>query len=80
MKKMKIRNLIGNLIILASVILGIWLSIWVMFAGGIMQVVDGVQTGVGSDIAWGIVRIVFSEVGAIPMWLGWIIGELIKLD
>lgn len=77
---MKIRNLIGNLIIIASIILGIWLTIWVMLAGGIMQIVDGVQAGIGSDIAWGIVKIIFCEIGMIPMWIGCFIGGLIKLD
>lgn len=76
---MKIRNLIGNLIIIASIILGIWLTIWVMLAGGIMQIVDGVQAGIGSDIAWGIVKIIFCEIGMIPMWIGCFIGGLIKL-
>lgn len=77
---MKIRNLIGNLIIIASIILGIWLTIWVMLAGGIMQIVDGVQAGIGSDIAWGIVKIIFCEIGMVPMWIGCFIGGLIKLD
>lgn len=77
---MKIRNLIGNLIIIASIILGIWLTIWVMLAGGIMQIVDGVQAGIGSDVAWGIVKIIFCEIGMIPMWIGCFIGGLIKLD
>lgn len=77
---MKIRNLIGNLIIIASIILGIWLTIWAMLAGGIMQIVDGVQAGIGSDIAWGIVKIIFCEIGMIPMWIGCFIGGLIKLD
>ena len=80
MKKMKIRNMIGNLIIAVSIVLGIWLSVWVMLAGGIMQIVDGVQTGVGSDIAWGIIRVIFCEIGSIPMWIGCLIGGLVKFD
>lgn len=77
-KRMKIRNVIGNLIMIASIVLGVWLSVWVLLAGGIMQIVDGVQTGVDSDIAWGIIKVVFSECGMIPTCIGWIIGALIK--
>lgn len=77
---MKIRNVIGNLIILASIVFGIWLTIWVMLAGGIMQVVNGAQNGIGSDIAWGLIKALFCEVGMIPTWIGWVVGELIKLD
>lgn len=77
---MKIRNVIGNLVILASVIFGIWLTIWVMLAGGIMQVVNGAQNGIASDIAWGLIKAIFCEVGMIPMWIGWVVGELIKID
>lgn len=75
---MKIREIIGALIMIASVILGIWLSVWVMLAGGIIQIVNGVQTGIGSDIAWGIIRILFSEIGSIPMIIGWVIGIVIR--
>lgn len=77
---MKIKNLIGNILIIGGIILGLWLTIWVMLAGGIMQIVDGVQTGVGSDIAWGIIRILFSECGMIPTYILWMAGELIKID
>lgn len=77
---MKIRNLIGNLIIIASIILGIWLTVWVMLAGGIVQIVNGVQTGLGSDIAWGIIKVIFCEIGIIPTWIGCFIGGLLKLD
>lgn len=75
---MKIKNLIGNLIIIASIVLGLWLTIWVMLAGGIMQVVDGVQNGVGADIAWGIIKALFCEIGMIPTWIGWVIGFMVK--
>ena len=65
---MKIRNVIGWLLVAAGIVLMVWLALWVMFVGGIVQIVDGVKAMPtnGWDIAWGIVKIVFSECGVIP--------------
>lgn len=52
---------------IASMIIGLcvaaYVGLWLMFVGGIMQVIDGVKSDPvdGSDVAWGIVRIVFAS-------------------
>lgn len=57
-----IGKILAILIFFAGIILGLWLGLWVMFIGGIEQIVDGinVEPADGTDIAWGIVRIIFA--------------------
>lgn len=53
------------LLILAAIVLGFWLIIRVMIHGGIMQAVTnwGIDN---SAVVWGIVRVLFWEIGLIP--------------
>jgi len=59
---------VGCVMIVAAVALGIWLALFVMLYGGIMQAITnwGVSN---SAVVWGIIRAVFFELGAIPAWL-----------
>ena len=75
---MKIRNLLGNLVILGSLLLGLWLTIVVLFVGGIVQIINGIDPVNAGAIAWGIVKILFCEIGMIPTFLGWFFGLMIK--
>lgn len=56
------RVFIGILLILAGVVAGVYVGLWLMFIGGIVQIVDAVQASPvsGMDIGVGIVRIVFA--------------------
>lgn len=75
---MKIRDLIGNLIIVGSLLLGLWLTIVVLFVGGIVQIINGIDPVNAGAIAWGIVKILFCEIGMIPTFIGWMIGLFVK--
>ena len=66
------KTIIGLLICLLSVALGLYLGVWVMFVGGIIQIIKTVssgdiQTGI---IAWGIVKIVLAQfVGVLSAYI-----------
>lgn len=59
--------LFGVLMILGGIALGLYVGIWLMLVGGIMQIVDAVTADPinGSDIAWGVVRIIFASVSGV---------------
>ena len=59
---------IGVLMFLAGLALAAYLGLWVMFVGGIVQIVEAVKAAPVDSwgIAYGIVRIVFASVGAFP--------------
>ena len=69
---MKIRNVLSIIIMIGSIVLGLWLSLGVLLAGGIQQLVVGCQPGDAGMIAWGIVRALFFEFGFLPFWVGYI--------
>lgn len=56
------RNVFGVLLIVAGVAFGVYVGLWLMFIGGIVQIIDAVKaTPVdGLDIAIGIVKIIFA--------------------
>jgi uncharacterized BrkB/YihY/UPF0761 family membrane protein len=56
-----------------AIFLGIYVGIYLMFIGGIVQIIDAVQaTPVeGAGIAWGVLRIVFAGAAG---WLSFILG------
>lgn len=55
--------ILGFLLILAGIVLGLYVGVWLMFVGGIIAIVDAVQADPvsGSAVAWGIVRIIFAS-------------------
>ena len=74
------KKIIGILIAITGIILGIYVGIWLMLAGGITQIVNSINPVNGLGITLGIVRIIFCEVGAIIAWLGIVIGSAIGLS
>ena len=55
-------------IIVLTVALGIYVGLWLMFIGGIVDIVNAINPLNGLQIALGICKIVFCEVGALfPM-------------
>lgn len=75
--KMKIRNILGCLIIILGFIFSCWLGIGVMFIGGINSAIDGFTIGNVAQGVWGIVRAFFFELGFIPFWIGYVLGILV---
>lgn len=67
------KKIIATLIFISSILLGIYLGVWVMFVGGIVQIVNSINPLDGWGIAWGICRIVFCEFAGIIPWLGTVI-------
>lgn len=74
------KKIIGILIAIAGIALGIYVGVWLMFIGGIVQIVNSINPTNGLGIALGIVRIVFCEVGVLIAWLGIAIGSVIGLE
>ena len=74
------KKIIGILIAIAGIALGIFVGVWLMFIGGIVQIVNSINPTNGLGIALGIVRIVFCEVGGLIAWLGIAIGLGIGLE
>lgn len=74
------KKIIGILIAIAGIILGIYVGIWLMLAGGITQIVNSINPINGLGIALGILRITFCEVGVLIAWLGIVIGSAIGLS
>ena len=72
-------KVLGILLIIAGVCLGLYLGVWVMLIGGIIQVVHGVTSDPVSakDIAFGIARFVLAGVtGVITFYVCAVIGAL----
>lgn len=59
----------------ASFVFSLWLCLWVMLYGGIMHAIEnwGINN---SAVAWGIIRAIFSGIGAIP---GYIVCALVMV-
>lgn len=74
------KKVIGILIAIAGIILGIYVGIWLMLVGGIIQIVNSINPINGLGIALGILRIIFCEVGGFIAWLGIAIGSAIGLS
>lgn len=74
------KKIIGILIAIAVIILGIYVGIWLMLVGGIIQIVNSINPINGLGIALGILRIIFCEVGGFIAWLGIVIGSAIGLS
>ncbi len=74
------KKIIGILIAIAGIALGIYVGVWLMFIGGIVQIVNSINPLNGLGIALGIARIIFCEVGGLITWLGIAIGSVIGLE
>ena len=61
------RQLLGIGLIILGVILGLYLGVWVMLIGGVIQIAKSIQPEViATGIAWGVVRIILSSL------VGWL--------
>lgn len=74
------KKIIGILIAIVGIALGIYVGVWLMFIGGITQIVNSINPVNGLGIAFGIARIVFCEIGGLIVWLSVVIGSAIGLS
>ena len=74
------KKIIGILIAIVGIALGIYVGVWLMFVGGIVQIVNSINPLNGLGMALGIARIIFCEVGGLIAWLGIVIGSAIGLE
>ena len=74
------KKIIGILIVIVGIALGIYVGAWLMFIGGIMQIVNSINPVNVLGIALGIARIVFCEIGGLIANLGVVIGSEIGLS
>jgi hypothetical protein len=70
-----VKMLLGILLVVAAVVVGIYVGIWWCLIGGIVSIIEGAKANPVSarDIAFGIVRILFSGV------CGWVSFALLAL-
>jgi hypothetical protein len=63
-----LRRIFGILIILGGIVLAVWLDLFVLFIGGINEIIAGFNATPhnGHEIAWGFVRtILFTGLGTV---------------
>lgn len=61
------RKVLGVLIGLAGFGLAIYVGLWLMFVGGIVQVIEAAQEDPvpASEVAWGVVRVIFASAATV---------------
>ena len=69
------KKYIINLLIIVGLIISLYLTIYVMFIGGIKQIINYKNS---FDIVFGVLRIVFCEIGFVPFALNLIIAKIVK--
>lgn len=66
-----LKNLFGCIFLFGGIVLGIYVGFWLMFVGGIVQIIDSIKYDTNAlGIALGFIRISFSGI------IGWLIGIL----
>lgn len=76
-----ISAILGSLIIIAGIAGGVYVGVWLMFIGGVVQIINAIKatTLVPIDIAIGIAKIMFCGLGSLIATVGIMIGSaLIK--
>ena len=74
------RRILGIIIAIIGIALGIYVGFWLMFVGGITQIINSINPVNGLGIALGIAKIIFCEIGGLIAWLGIVIGSAIGLN
>ena len=72
----KISTVIGWIIMVAGFLLGLWVALYLMFYGGIVQIINGINPLDAIAIATGICKIIFCEVAVVIPILGMLIGSV----
>ncbi|MFA5013657.1 MAG: hypothetical protein WC520_03825 [Candidatus Paceibacterota bacterium] len=58
-------KILGVLLIVVGLVLAVWLAIFVMLYGGIMQAINNWDTNTAAAV-WGVIRAFFFEFGFVP--------------
>lgn len=74
------RKILGIIIAIIGIALGIYVGFWLMFVGGITQIINSINPVNGLGIALGIAKIIFCEIGGLIAWLSIVIGSAIGLN
>lgn len=70
---------IGVILFIVAIAAGFYVGFWVMFVGGIMDIINAIKAPVteASAIGWGVLKMIFaSGVGAITFWIGAAISSI----
>ena len=60
------KELIGVLLIICGIVLGVYLGVFVMFIGGIFQILHSISPFIANGVGYGILKIIFASfVGSI---------------
>lgn len=74
-------RLIGNVIIFLGFAIGIYLGVYIMLYGGIIQIIEAINPINSKDIAIGVIKVLFSGLGFyIPFIFGYCFGQAIKYN
>lgn len=76
----KLRSILCILCMVLGVVLGIYVGLWILCVGGIVQIVNAAQMNPvdGFGIAIGILKFICSgEIGVLIAWLGFALGIMI---
>ena len=70
---MSIKNILGVIIVLLGILAGLFIGVWFMLMGGIVQIVEAIKSNPVStcNLFIGLVRFTFSSV------VGWSVGASI---
>ena len=70
------KKILAIIIVILGIALSIYLGVYLMLFGGIMQIINNIDPVNAKEIAMGIIKIIFCELGALPMYLGFAIGGI----
>ena len=73
----KVLVILGIIAMIAGVLLGIYFGLYILLYGGIMQIVNSIEPFHAKELVIGILKVFFCELGAIPFWLGLMIGRIL---
>lgn len=74
------RKVLAALIAVVGIAFAVYVGLWIMFVGGISQIIDAVQEDPieGGEVAWGIARVVFASAAtAFVMWVSLAVAALV---
>ena len=61
------KSILGLVLIILGIVVGLYLGVWVMFIGGIIQIAKSIQPEViAMGIAWGVIKILLATL------VGWL--------
>ncbi len=72
------KRLAQILIVVGTIIIGLYVGIWLMFAGGIIQIINNINPLNGVQIAIGIVRVTFCEIAGLIPVVGFFIAGILE--